>query len=343
MSKWLDFLHHFRFVRGQRGVKVQARQRTFDPSTGQHQYIDFFPEPAKFGVEHPEGIGLFDKLLAALLNTGATKGDLQPWWQEVFVPGQMLPFTAIFTDGLPEDKQLHLLYKLRNFFNTAQGNHPASCDLQPDHSALLPYVEKQWFLMSLEGGAFLAGDARKTDFFRQTLPHHLRNEYFLLFLLALHQRFTLMMLSEKVTHNWVIADKTNCDKEREKVFQEIRDQLLLFTARGYFAQTMQREHHHRCYLKWQEVFQVERLYQEVSDEVREMHEYSMMRQSQRVEERINLVGAFIGIPALIIGFLGINLQGITSDDGMALWLALLIGLGGGIGLSLLVWRWLNKS
>ncbi|WP_157135567.1 hypothetical protein [Kamptonema sp. PCC 6506] len=46
---------------------------------------------------------------------------------------------------------------------------------------------------------------------------------------------------------------------------------------------MQREHHHRCYRKWQEVFLLEQLYREVNDEVREMQEYSQLQYLQRQE------------------------------------------------------------
>lgn len=345
VSNWLDFLHYFRFIRGQRGVKIKAKRRIFDQETQQQQYIDFFPEPAGGITEHPDGIGFLGELVNALLNTGTNinKRNLQPWWKEVFVPGQMLPFAGLFMNGLPQDKQPYLLYKLRNFFNSSQGDHPSLFDLDPNHPANLPYVENQWFITSLEGTIFQASDSPDTEFFRQTLPVHLRNEYFLLFLLALHQRFALMMLSAKVAENWLIDNDNSNHNDREKLFTNIRDQLLSFTARGYFTQAMQREHHHRCYLKWQEAFQVERLYREVNDEVREMHEYSLMQQTQRVEERINLVGAFIGIPALVISFLGINLRGINAgSDGMPLLWALLIAFGLGLGLSLLVWQWLRK-
>jgi len=221
------------------------------------------------------------------------------WWAEVFVPGQMLSFTALFADHLPVDATQLLLYKLQNLFHQQQGNNPAPEDLELNNPAWLPYASRQWFIFSLEGGSFLAADAPQTEFFRHTLPSHLRDQYFLLFLIALHQRFTLMMLSSKVALNWLADDEQNSNRQREQVFEEIRNQLLVFTARGYFTQVMQREHHHRCYRQWHQVFQIEELYQEVNDEVRDMYEYTLMQQTRRLETTIQVIGVAVGIGGII--------------------------------------------
>jgi hypothetical protein len=141
------------------------------------------------------------------------------------------------------------------------------------------------------------------------------------------------------------------------------------------AQAMQRERLHRCYSKWQETFQVDRLYQEVHDEVQEMHDYLLLRrterlqqlaeeqrlqaaaearaqmareqiaqeQARRLERLISWLTVCIGVPALFMGFLGINLYGITtSQDGLSFWRALCIVLSGsvllgGTVLGLLLW------
>lgn len=287
LKDWLNFLHYFRFLRGQQGTGVKAQRRIgLNPETQEPEFSQFFPELAG-GVEQYKNSDrcLFYELITAFLKTGSNENDPQQWWREVFVPGQMLPFFSLFVNDLPAEYNPYLLYKLHNFFHIGQGNHPSLEDLRPDNPALLSYTEQQWFVFSLEGGGFLGVDAPQTNFFQQTLPSHLRDKYFLLFLLALHQKFTLMMLSEKVAANWRISDDVATDVEHNtKVFTNIRNQLLLFTARGYFTQVMQREHYHRCYRKWQEVFQLERLYGELNDEVREMHEYSLMQLLRRQDE-----------------------------------------------------------
>ncbi|MCT7965099.1 hypothetical protein NG799_01970 [Laspinema sp. D1] len=271
LEHWLNFLHYFRFLKGQQGSKVKVQKRQWDAQNREAFWEDYFPEIAQCP---PQNKPKFGQIVKALLHTVSS----EPWWSEIFVPGQMLPFVSLYVDNLPEAKTPHLLYKLQNFFHEKQGNDPSPEDLDPQIQPWLPYARGQWFVCTLEGSSFLAVNASTEQFFRETLPYHLRQQYFLLFLLALHQRFALMSLSGQVAESWVKDEAT-----RLQQFEKIRDRLLLFTARGYFAQVMQREHHHRCYCKWQEVFQLDRLYREVHDEVREMQEYSTLQYLRRLE------------------------------------------------------------
>lgn len=297
---------------------------------------------------------LSQKLLPQLCSNFLAIWESSPWWKEVFVPGQMLSFTALFVNNCSENDIPYLLYKLHNFFPIGElGDNPALGDLEIDRSTRICYGKEQWFNFSLEGSSFLAVDAPKTKFYQQNLPDHLRDRYFLLFLLALHQRFTLMMLSAKVADNWVIGEDAKIDAKRQKLFEEIRNQLLVFTARGYYTQAMQREQHHRCYQKWHEVFDLERLYQEVSDEVREMHEYSLMRQTRRLERTIQIIGVAAGTGGIVASStsayikepLKLNFSGKldTIHPGVsALMLSLLLGViaGGLTWLGTGGWNWL---
>ena len=292
VKDWLNFIHYFRFVRGQRGVKIEGKRRT-----GKTTETAFFPETAGGVSQHPDGIGKLDELLKALLKNETSQEESLLWWQEVFVPGQMLPFVALYVDGLSKEEIPLLRYKLSNFFNAKQGKSPAPEQLQSDTKTCLPYAKQQWFLFSLEGGSFLAVDAPRSyqdrQFFRETLPQHLRSQYYLLFLLALHQRFALLKFSNQVAQGWRVSSDSKDDvvQHNLKLFAEIRSQLLMFTAQGYFSQAMQRENHHRCYRKWQEIFLLERLYREVNDEVREMQEYARIQSDRQLQETIQAVNA----------------------------------------------------
>jgi len=153
------------------------------------------------------------------------------WWRETFVPGQLLPYAVVYVDGVRADEAALLLYRIRHFFPSRREICPAPEDLRLDHDAYLTYADRQYFLFSLEGAAFVAFDAPATDFFRRELPDHLRVRYFLLYLLALHRRFTLIQLSEAVSDHWLGRTAS----ERERAFERIEDRLLTFTARGYFT------------------------------------------------------------------------------------------------------------
>ena len=302
---WLEFVSNFRFVKGQRQLTVRATKASHDAATGEVKAADFFPPSAAGGVRDKEGGGrVFVDVLDALLRSGSLSPG-EEWWKDVFIPEQVMPFAVIYVDGpegdeaaraesaeagpqaqagvahagLPEDFQL--IYMLRNFFHAPQGSNPAPEDLAPDHSSIIPYAERCWFIFSLDGGHFLARDAPQTHFFRRTLPDHLRDQYFLLFLIVLQQRFALMSISQDVVMKWL----TEADEEkRAEAFGGIRDRLLDFAAHGLFTQVMQREHHHRAYRKWQEVFQIKALYDDVRDEVKEIHDFLQMKRTERIKQ-----------------------------------------------------------
>lgn len=332
INDWLDYLHFFRFIKGQKGhrnVHVKAqRRKSFDPQTQEPQFEPFFPEIAGGIANHPEGQGLLIEVIDAILQTASPKNETKPWWKEVFVSGHLLPFSVLYVDGSKKENVFPLLYRVRNFFHSEQFIHPAPEDLLRSHPGLLPYADDQWFVFSLEGGAFVAFDAPKNDFFRINLPTHLRDQYFLLFLLTLHQRFALTRLSQEVSEHWLRGN----EDERMRYFKRIRFSLMQFTARGYFIQVVQRENHHRFYRKWQEVLQVERLYQEVNDEVQEMYNDLLLqrseaeeRASRSLERMVAMLGPIIGVTSVVVTFMGINLRGITIEkEGLPIEYALII-------------------
>ncbi|MGD0590129.1 MAG: hypothetical protein ABSA44_04945 [Bacteroidota bacterium] len=305
---WLDILHYFRFVKGQRKIKIEALRRI-----SKNEIIPYFPNPVGETVKPHNSDEIFQDLLNAILNTALIKEDLAQWWREVFVTGQLLPFASFCVNKAPNEEIATMLFRVRNFYHSRQEIHPYEDELRSDHPSLLPYAKDQWFTFSLDGGAFVAFNPPQTQFFHETIRTHLTRQYFLLFLLALEQRFELMSLSGMVSDNWLGRD----EEVRVKTFEHIRNMLLEFTARGYSAQIMQGEHHHRCYQMLQRVFQVERLYQEVKDEVREMHETLMMHRTKKLQQMaeeqknrtehfekfINRVAFLIGSPMLAMAYL----------------------------------------
>lgn len=346
-ATWFNFLHYFRFIKGQRKAIVQANILSDSTLTEALQYDAIGGStcttslPADGGGKTHSKTGKnFIDYISALLNTGSYKQPYSysgsgAWWQEAFISGQLLPFTALLIDEVDAGQEPELIYQLRNFFNETQALYPAPEDLRLDHPSLLPYAVRQWFFFSLDGGGFIGLDAPKdpAGFFRQTLIEHLREQYFLLYVFALYQRFALVGLSSQVARDWLGQHESNTFSvsKREESFRYIRDRMMGFTARVFFTQIMQREHHHRVYRKWQEVFQIQALYEEVRDEIQEMHSYLMMRRSeteQQTTQRIQWLIGSLGIISIVISFLGINVRGVTSQDGASLKTAVLLVLEG---------------
>ena len=315
LSDWFTFLHFFRYVHGRRASEVSAVRTTGRDGDGESTRTAFFPHlggPQSDDGQQPEK-HVFGEVMDHLLSTAVLADERPHWWEEIFVPGMMLPHVGLYVDQCPADDTPIHLHRLRNFFHADQAVHPSAAELTLDDPGLLPYAANQWFFYSLNGGGFLACDAPRTPFFRATLPEHLTGAYLLLFVLALDQRFALMLLSQQVSREWVGGgDESETDKVA--AFRRIRDALLAFTAQGYFAQTMQEEHHHRSYARWQAVFQLEQLYRNVADEVREMYGDLELRQRDRAEavareqqrhaenldRRLTVVTWLLGIPVSLL-------------------------------------------
>jgi len=317
---WFNLLHYFRFCRGQRRVSLSLRKSAYDQETKQRTMEVYFPEPAGGLNANPDGMGSLYNIIESMLITG---NSMDPWWQDVFIPGQLMPYAVLNIDDIDEDVIPSTIYRIRNFFHEQQPLYPAPEDLSLENEALLHYTENQWFFFSLDGGGFISFNAPETEFFRISLPDHLKKHYYLLFILALQQRFVLMALENEVAVHWPMDDDLENSGElaisRGEAFQKTQDLLLSFAARGYFVQVMQREHHHRCYRKWQEIFQVDRLYKDVNDEVRYMHNYlqtqhelerqkaetERLKQREAFQRRINLIAWFVGLPILLLSFLNV--------------------------------------
>jgi hypothetical protein len=272
-EEWIDLMHFGRYADRKDRVTLKLERKT-----GKDQVSPFFPPSAGGIAEHPEGQGTMMQVIRGILMAGETTAS--PWWREVYVTGQCVPYAALFVDTIDDPGVRVLLFRMRHFFGTQQIIRPAEADLDPDHSSLFPYSEGQWFVFSLDGSAFVAANPPDTPFMTVTMPHHLRDRYYLLFLMVLHQRFALMELSERVAGEWLHGDAI----ARAAAFGNIRDSLLEFTARGFFSQVMQTEHHHTIYRKWQDKFQVELLYREVSDEVKEMHGALLLQRTDELQK-----------------------------------------------------------
>lgn len=294
LTDWLDFVYHFRAFAGEAGKTQDVSAPTL-----------------RWGDATLQGI---KPLIDALRESIPIRAE-----EQLFVRNLMLPFTALFVDAdgeLSDDGKRMILYHVRLCFGAGHKLYPPESELRPDHPYLMAYAQNMWFTFAQQAAGFVAFDApsEPSGFFRSDLPRRLRNRYFLLYLLALHQKFMLMHLSDQVSESWLGGDES----QRMATYKCILNKLLEFTARGYFAQVMQQEQHHRYYQRWRETLQLETLYHEVSQEVREIHSHLQLQLDQRrVEqsERLNrvvlwLTGITVGfaLPSLFVSFLGANVR-----------------------------------
>ena len=219
------------------------------------------------------------------------------WWDEVFIPGKMIPYSCLYIDGAGKDEIPKIRYRLRKFLHSRQEISLPADPEEQGAATSIEYAKNQWFIFSMEGQCFVAFDAEQDSFFRERLPEEIAVQYYTQFLLVIHQRFALISLSMKVAQRWLLEDFA----ERIRIFDNIRESLLSFLSRGFFSQVSQRDHHHRYYSKLQEIMLVNELLEEVSGEVREMHEILQSAKEKREENKRRIVEIGIALFALLIG------------------------------------------
>ena len=349
LSSWFDFIHYYRFVEKQRGVTVRAQRRE-----DRDIKVDFFPNPSRTQVEAAGEAHHYGEILHMMLATGGREDERSPWWDEIYVAGQLLPFVGIFVRGDMTDESLQLLaFRARHFFHSRQEIHHAPNDLSFNHPAVLSYGENQWLLFSLEGGSFFAGKVPDKPFFHETLPKHLQGIYYLIYIIALHQKLAMNMLQNEVAQNWVVQRSDSADHKRERAFSRIRDAVLAFSARGYFTQVVQLDHHHRYYQRWQEILQTACLYKELRDEVSDMFDYLLLQRQERLqriakdqemrtrrlERLISVIACMVGLPILGLTF---QLAALGNNPILAMFFTAGT-LGIGIGIYFGAKAWINKK
>lgn len=341
-AAWLDFQSFARFttlkrgkaIRRQAGPNIDANAPCFHAMAGQavdNQRPRLLPGEAVLD-------DLLQAILAAPLLDEGKKIPIRP----IFLPGRMIPHSVIFLQESAGDaaslQREEFLYKVHRCFHSQQTYHPAAEDLPCQPPWFYPYAKDHWFHFSLEGGGFVGFNAPATEFFRTDLIDHLHKQYFLLFVIALQQRFVLMALSDDVARHWKPMRNRKDRTTLRPIFEDIRERLFDFTSRGYFVQVVQRDNHHRCYQHWQEKFQIAELYEEVCTEVREMSEYLTDLDNKHRERQVSnlaaLLSVMIGAPALSLAFWSININGWTVDkDGLDLWCALACVAGTGLAIA----------
>ncbi|MCS6971907.1 MAG: hypothetical protein NZL89_02695 [Leptospiraceae bacterium] len=316
---WLDFLHYARFSgSGKRSRKLRVLRRK--EHGHEEEFIPEFFQP-HLPQGKPENFRL--SVIADAILAGFRAKLPQFSWREVFIPGQFLVYAALFIgSGLKEQVSLaRLRQQVLNLFHANEVFAISPQDAADDAPGFLQYQEKQWFFVSLESAGFLAAEYPDSEFYRTTLPDYLRKIYFFLWILSLSQRYILIELSDEVTKSWPSVH-TEDPTAHEKNFEQIREKLLFFTARGLFGQIAHKRTHHRFYTLCQQVFQIEPLYTEVKEEITEMHNYVIMQRTRELDIRVGIYGALVGVPTLILSLidaLASVYQVTSAADQVAMW------------------------
>ena len=236
---------------------------------------------------------------------------------DVSWPITAFPFTALFLNGVPIERTREAVVGLR--YNTRFDTEVelAPDDLLLDEGVLLRRPGA-WLYCSLTSAGFVGNDVPTAGYYHQ-FHAELRRVYSLAAVVTLQQRYALLALAERVSDRWLKGDPA----DRGRAFGELQTQLQYLTARSMASQIFHRNNQHRFYSLTQDALGVRRLYEEVrasindlSDAVRLELSERMEEQSRRFEQRVSVLALLFGVPSLMLAFIGANIEGVTSSDGV---------------------------
>ncbi|RMH95866.1 MAG: hypothetical protein D6681_12825, partial [Calditrichaeota bacterium] len=194
-----------------------------------------------------------------------------------------------------------------------------------------------YFGFSPDGGATVVWES-ESRFIKEQFADRIRNEYFILFLLALHQQ----MLAHRISKQ--IHQVSNEPKWRKgKTLRQLREQIFEFTVRCWFPQVSNNRAYNEVYHRWRTVLQVEALFTEVKREIEELDDY-LERLRQSVESQLlNFITWFFFPFVFLVGVWGMNFKEIVGQPPSILSHKVLftsgVIIGGYYFLMLLLWAW----
>ncbi|GAM12040.1 hypothetical protein [Mesobacillus selenatarsenatis] len=235
-----------------------------------------------------------------------------------------------------------MLFKLAN---NMKWNEPISGNPSDLMSYELEISPHELYGYSKNGGALILIDPVTDNMIEeervyyqkrlQNAREEYRNYCWAIFLIVLHQRYSMMNFSKTLAE---IA----LDLENNKI-KQLRSTIIEFIVQGYFSQISNDEELMSHYKKWRDILETEKLHEEILEQVSTLEDYYKRDNEETFNSKFNKVSfAFVFISA-ITGFFGMNIPLITGDDSaIGNNFAVYISLAGVGGLTLFYY-WLNKK
>lgn len=249
------------------------------------------------------------------------------------IPTQALVYSSAKLDSnFKEDTQLSsYLFQLRRSFKSTYKPSMIEQDLV-GNPGLLPLFHNSYWGISLEGLANIVtktDDEKTEEFFNSMYLHQIENSYFYLYILALHQRYALLRLSNLASKLSYELD-VNLDNytEQNQLIIQLRGQIIRFMLRSSYKQVSNNTHYSQLYEVIRENLKINDLFRELHDELdaissitevaeqRQHHleETAKREQAEKFNNKItNITTLFLPI-TVITGFFGMNLAFIAEHE-----------------------------
>ena len=145
---------------------------------------------------------------------------------------------------------------------------------------------------------------------RSPLSHNVESLYADLFVFCLQQRWTLLELQDEL-------DEQTTGRGGSEKLSGLFERFIEFRSRYWFVEITDRPLGNAMFQKMQAALNIPKLFTELGEEIQDLHAVAQNADARRINDVMNIIGFLVLPPSLVIGFLGINLVGITAtDEGM---------------------------
>ncbi|MGI8783252.1 MAG: hypothetical protein ACR2L2_06335 [Acidobacteriota bacterium] len=207
--------------------------------------------------------------------------------------------------AIPYSEIRQPLFWLRQYSN--KSHLPASSDLRlRGNPEILQTYKNIYFGMSSEGSAVLAwhlGD----PFIKNQLRDKIEHNYFIPFLIAVHQRLATMHLAELIGQSsYLRHSEKPTDRKLAAEIRRLRTRVFEFIICCWFADVSSSRVYTRVYQAWQRVFEAGALLEEVKNEVAELDDYLERVEMKGQTTTINILTLLMLPVTLWMSFWGMN-------------------------------------
>lgn len=196
-------------------------------------------------------------------------------------PAHALVYSAVVMDKSLADyngwKQMlmEILFRLRRSFKESYKPSPSEYDVDGNPEVLQFFANSYWGISSeaLANLVYLIDDETTNAFFSGNYFGNLKQSYYYLYILALHQRYALLHLAiEAAELPLALQDLTHRDDgnewQQEESLLESRKKMALFVLRSMFRQVSNISHQNRLYESIRTEFGIEGLIEEINWELK---------------------------------------------------------------------------
>jgi hypothetical protein len=218
-----------------------------------------------------------------------------------------------------------LVFKLRRSFKDSYKPAPAEYALDNNPEVFRAFENSYWGF-ALEGLAnivYEVDDEVTNHFFRNTYPGNIKKTYFMLYIIALHQRYALTFLNIQATE----IEKPPIKAKNIHPIKKLMEKISYFALRGYYSQTGDNTHQAKFYKHIVHMLAIDQLKHELDTEMAmlsTLHKEELDRQENVFKNWLLIMTTvFVGVSTTasywdIIVNIHKNELGALSDPGL-LW------------------------